>query len=92
MNLDWMAWTWETAAFFAAILALLLLMTALAVWRPETPRTGVLGIPTTRGDRLFLTLLGAAFIHLAWIGLTGLDAWYGSALSVLYGIAVFLLV
>jgi predicted small integral membrane protein len=41
-------------------------------WRirfPETPRVGVLRIETTRGDRLFITLLGSAFIHLAWLGL-----------------------
>ena len=42
----------------------------LAVCRPETEQVGVLRIPTTRGDRLFISLLGAAFIHLAWLGLS----------------------
>ena len=46
-------------------------MTGLAIRYPEAERYGVLRIPTTRGDRLFLSLLGAAFIHLAWIGLVG---------------------
>ena len=36
----WMAWTWQTAIFFAVIAGLLALMTALAVWRPETERGG----------------------------------------------------
>ncbi|ACA16435.1 small integral membrane protein-like protein [Methylobacterium sp. 4-46] len=88
-DLAWMAWTWETAAFFAAILSLLLVMTVLAILRPETPRVGILRIPTTRGDRLFLTLLGAAFIHLAWLGLVGPSLEWALGLSLLYGAALF---
>jgi predicted small integral membrane protein len=34
----------------------------------------VLRIPTTRGDRLFISLIAAAVIHLVWIGLVGTDA------------------
>ncbi|WP_340109706.1 DUF2160 domain-containing protein [Pikeienuella sp. HZG-20] len=68
--LDWMAWTWPTAAFFAVIALLLITFSILAVRFPETPRKGVLRIATTRGDRLFITLLGSAFINLAWLGLT----------------------
>jgi predicted small integral membrane protein len=84
-----MAWTWQTGLFFAIIASLLALMTALAVWRPETERLGVLGIATTRGDRLFITLLGTAFIHLAWLGLLGPSLWWALGLSILYGVAVF---
>jgi predicted small integral membrane protein len=68
----WMAWTTPTAIFFAVIALLLLTFTILAIRFPETPRRGVLGIETTRGDRLFITLLGSAFINLAWLGLVGL--------------------
>ena len=32
-----------------------------------SPRKGILGLDTTRGDRLFVSLLGSAFIHLAWV-------------------------
>ena len=85
----WMAWTWQTGLFFALIASLLLIMTLLAVYRPETERVGILRIPTTRGDRLFISLLGAAFIHLGWLGLVGLDLWWASALSLLYVAAVF---
>ncbi|WP_108482215.1 DUF2160 domain-containing protein [Oceaniglobus ichthyenteri] len=67
--LDWMAWTWPTAAFFGVIALLLITFTVLAVKFPETPRKGVLQIETTRGDRLFITLLGSAFINLIWLGL-----------------------
>ena len=46
-------------------------MLVLAIRFPETPRVGILRIETTRGDRLFITLLGSAFINLAWLGLVG---------------------
>jgi predicted small integral membrane protein len=91
-DLAWMAWTWQTGVFFAVIAGLLALMTALAVWRPETERVGVLGIPTTRGDRLFVSLVGAAFIHLAWLGLVGPNLEVALGLSLLYAAAVFRLV
>ncbi|SEQ53943.1 Predicted small integral membrane protein [Loktanella sp. DSM 29012] len=67
--LDWMAWTWPTATFFIVIATLLVTFTVLAIKFPETPRKGVLRIETTRGDRLFITLLGSAFLNLAWLGL-----------------------
>jgi predicted small integral membrane protein len=84
-----MAWTWQTGVFFAVIASLLLIMTGLAVWRPETERVGVLRIATTRGDRLFISLLGSAFIHLAWLGLVGPNLWPALGLSLLYAAAVF---
>ena len=37
---------------------------------------------TTRGDRLFIGLLTAAFINLAWIGFTELAQWYALGISV----------
>jgi predicted small integral membrane protein len=89
MSFAWMAWTWQTAVFFAVIGSLLAIMTLLAVLRPETERLGALRIPTTRGDRLFLSLLGAAFIHLAWLGLVGPSLHFALGLSLLYAAAVF---
>ena len=89
MDFSWMAWTWQTALFFAGIAGLLAIMTVLAIWRPETEQVGILRIPTTRGDRLFISLLGSAFIHLAWLGLVGPDLWPALGLSLLYAAAVF---
>ena len=74
-QLAWMAWTPATGVFFAS-LALTLLGDDVA-WRsrkPEAERVGVLGIPTTRGDRLFISLVIAAVIHLVWIGVVGTGA------------------
>ncbi len=70
--MEWMAWTLPTALFFTGIAATLLGMGLLHRKYPSTSRVGILGIETMRGDRLFITLLGSAFVNLAWIGL--LDA------------------
>ena len=72
----WMAWTWQTVVFFAAVAACLAGLTALAVRRPETPRVGALGFATTRGDRFFVSLLVAAFIFLGFIRFGGDDFAY----------------
>jgi predicted small integral membrane protein len=92
VSVAWMAWTWQTAIFFAVIGCLLAVMMVLAILRPEGERIGILGIPTTRGDRLFLSLIGAAFIHLAWLGLVGPSLQWALGLSLLYATAVFRLV
>lgn len=92
MNFAWMAWTTPTALFFVGIAAALALMGWWHVRNPRNrARVGVLGLATQRGDRLFLTLLGSAFIHLAWIGLTpeGVPLWGASALSLVYASLVF---
>ncbi len=73
-SIAWMAWTWPTAIFFACLACTLGVMTWLGVAYPEAERVGVLRIPTTRGDRLFVSLIAAAVIHLLWIGLVGTDA------------------
>ena len=85
----WMAWTLPVALFFLAIAALLTLMALLAVRFPETPRVGVLRIETTRGDRLFISLLGSAFICLAWLFFFGAPLWGALAACLVYAFAVF---
>ena len=62
-----MAWTWPTAMFFSAIIIMLLLMTVWELAQPTTERRGWLPMRTTRGDRLFIGLLGAAWIHIGWL-------------------------
>lgn len=86
----WMAWTWPTAIFFMVIAGLLITFTVLAIKFPETPRSGILRIETTRGDRLFITLLGSAFINLAWLGLIGPETQpWALAVCLVYAAAVF---
>ena len=90
MDFSWMAWTLPTALFFIGIFTLI---AAMAVWEyfspGGNPRIGILRFETTRGDRLFISLLGSAFIHLAWLGLGGPSLWWALALSVVYAIGVF---
>ncbi|KRA05631.1 hypothetical protein ASD74_03935 [Rhizobium sp. Root564] len=90
MNFSWMAWTLPTALFFLTILTL---MIGMAVWEyfspGGNPRIGILRFETTRGDRLFVSLLGSAFINLAWLGFVGTGLWWALALSVVYAIGVF---
>ncbi len=90
MNFSWMAWTMPTALFFIGIF---LLIAAMGVWEyfspGGNPRVGILRFETTRGDRLFISLLGSAFIHLAWLGLIGPNLWWALVLSIVYAVGVF---
>jgi len=85
----WMAWTFPIAIFFYAIASLLILFTLLAIRYPETPRRGLLQIETTRGDRLFITLLGSAFINLVWLFFFGAPLTWPLILCLVYAAAVF---
>ena len=77
---EWMAWTTPVAVFFVGIAALLAAMTVWEIKSPTALRKGFLPIATTRGDRLFIALLGMAYINLAFIGLSGkLATWLGLA-------------
>ena len=90
MSLSWMAWTWPTAFFFMFIATCLVAMTVMEIRRPGgAPRHGILGLDTTRGDRLFISLLGGAFIFLAWLGLFGTPLWGPLAIAIVYGFLVF---
>jgi predicted small integral membrane protein len=84
-----MAWTPQTAVFFAFIAVSLVILTLLAIYRPETPHKGILGFPTTRGDRFFVSLLGSAFICILWIRLGGGELWYALAICVPFAVAMF---
>lgn len=90
MDLSWMAWTTPTALFWVGIVSCLIGMCVWEYFSPGgNPRVGVLRFETTRGDRLFISLLGSAFIHLAWLGLVGPSLWWAMGISVLYAIIVF---
>ena len=91
--------------FLTLLASTLAFMTWLAIVRPEAERVGVLRIPTTRGDRLFISLIMAAVIHLLWVGFIGTDTvatipigeegielsslWLASAISLVAAVANF---
>ncbi len=67
----WMVWTTPVAVFFCCIALLLVGMTVWEIKSPTGLRKGFLPIATTRGDRLFIGLLTAAYINLGFVGLAG---------------------
>jgi predicted small integral membrane protein len=74
---DWMVWTTPVTVFFCCIALMLAGMTVWEFKSPTVMRKGFLPIATTRGDRLFIGLLTAAYINLAFIGLAGkLAQWF----------------
>ena len=82
--MGWMAWTLPTALFFSAIALMLVAMTVWQTVSPGRERKGFLPLVTSRGDRLFIGLLSAAFIHLGVIGFTTLSIWIALALSAVW--------
>lgn len=91
---EWMAWTTPVAIFFVSIALMLVGMTVWEIKSPTMLRKGWLPIATTRGDRLFIGLLSAAYVNLAFVAVSekmitwfGLEAepsiWISFALSML---------
>ena len=87
--MEWMAWTWQTAAFFIVIFLMLVGMGIWSVKAPQAPRVGILRIETTPGDRLFISLLGSAWICLGWLAMFGSPLWWALAVCVVYALIVF---
>ncbi len=88
MGLEWMYWTKPTAIFFTVIFLMLCGMLTWELVSPTIERRGFLLIPTTRGTRFFLGLLGSAYIHLAWLGLTDFNLWFALPISAVWVIIV----
>jgi len=86
----WMAWNRVSIAFFFGIFASI---AAMGVWEyfvpGGSPRHGAFGLDTTRGDRLFIALLGSAYIFLGWLGFYGVPLWGGLALALIWSFFVF---
>ncbi len=88
--LSWMAWTWPTGLFFIGLFTAMAIITVIEIKKPGTSeRRGALGLTTTRGDRLFLTMLGSAYIFLAWLGFIGEPLWWPLAISLGWGVFCF---
>ena len=102
--LDWMVWTLPVAVFFSCIGLMLVGMTVWEIKSPTVERKGWLPIATTRGDRLFISLVLAAVIHLLWIAFVGTDPlltlpigegveisslWLATVISLVSAVAIF---
>lgn len=86
----WMAWTPATLAVFVGIFAAMAVLTVLEIRNPGgDERQGILGLTTTRGDRLFITLLGTSYIFMAWLGLVGMPLWWPLIIAIGWGVFCF---
>ena len=92
----WMAWTLPVAIFFSSIVLMLLGMTLWELKSPTVLRKGFLPIATTRGDRLFIGLLAAAYLNLLFVAVSEkMVGWFGLAnepsIWISFGLSVLLL-
>jgi predicted small integral membrane protein len=77
---EWMAWTLPVAIFFTCIVLMLIGMTVWEIKSPTVLRKGLLPIATTRGDRLFIGLLSAAYVNLGFLAVSEeMIGWFGLA-------------
>ena len=67
---EWMAWTVPVAVFFCCIALMLVGMTVWEIKSPTVLRRGWLPIATTRGDRLFIGLMAAAWVNLGFVAVS----------------------
>lgn len=82
----WMYWNPASGVFFGSLLLVLIGMTFWDIARPSVARRGFLPIPTTRGDRLFLSIMFGIGAHLVWLALWGTG---GIAVASVVAIAAF---
>ena len=74
----WMAWTLPVAVFFICIVLMLAGMTVWELKSPTVERKGFLPMITTRGDRLFIGLLSAAYVNLGFVAVSEkMIGWFG---------------
>ena len=86
----WMAWTRATLVFFVVLFGLIAAMAIIEIFRPGgNERTGIFGLTTTRGDRLFIGLLGSAYVFLAWISIFGTSVLFALFVSLAWVIFCF---
>lgn len=93
MDLLWMAWTTPTIIFFVVIASLILGMCVWEYFSPRgNPRHGIFRFETTRGDRLFISLLTNAILCLFWLLFVGSNLWWALLLGSLFAVLIFIFV
>lgn len=86
--MGWMAWTAPTAVFFACIGVMLVALTVLELYKPTIARRGWLPLVTTRGDRVFISLLSAAFVHLLGLAIMPEQLWVAHVVAAVWAVLV----
>ena len=80
----WMSWTWPTAVFIILIFAAIAVLTIMDLRSAPVMRKGFLPIPTDRGDRFYIAMLGLLVINLTWWGVTDANPLMGLTLSLIW--------
>lgn len=83
-DLEWMAWTTGTFLFVVSVFLGLIALAVIGVVWPSTPRKGFLPMPTARGDRIYVGLLGIGLIHILVIALTSLPLTFALGLAAVW--------
>ncbi|MEM1584588.1 MAG: DUF2160 family membrane protein [Nitrososphaerota archaeon] len=55
--MPWMYWKGEVALFFIFFFSFLTILAIYNIKKPSNPRSGILRIPTTLGDRIFVSVV-----------------------------------
>lgn len=87
-DLEWMAWTTGTAVFVGLVVVGLASLALLAAVRPSTPRKGFLPMPTARGDRIYISLLGTGLILIVVLAATSFALTTGLVFAAIWAGAV----
>ncbi|HPR97454.1 MAG TPA: DUF2160 family membrane protein [Thermotogota bacterium] len=69
--MSWMNWTLPTIISLCGLAAAITSIAVYEIFNPPVERKGFLPIPTTPGDRLFisiLTIVGIFFLYMAFFG------------------------
>lgn len=78
---QWMYWAVPTLLFLGFIL---LMLVGLSIWDANDPgwgRQGLLPIETTRGDRVFMSILTTGIFFCLWLYFLGTTAIWGVLLA-----------
>ena len=90
-NIDWMAWTWQTGLFFGLDRRMaLVVLTLLAIYRPEKPRRGILGVPDHAGRPVSSSRCSAPRLsYIIYMRFGGNVLWYPFAAAIVFAVAMF---
>lgn len=87
--MGWMRWTLPSACFFGSIVAMLVFLTFYDMRSPGYPRKGLLPIKTTRGDRVFISLLALGSTVFIWLAVVpSLSIWWAMGISAIEGTVI----
>lgn len=89
MSFGWMRWTLPSAYFFVSIVVMLIFLALYDEISPGYPREGLLPIETTRGDRVFISLLALGSTVFIWLGaLPTVSIWWAMAIGAVEGTVI----